>query len=99
MGITVLMEGKMMNSMDEKIEQVKTNEVTEPKESIKSEVIKYMKEPKTTNARNIMRCSENWYNPFYAISQTFSLEEVQAMSQLEVERLVKLGDAIGEGLY
>lgn len=73
-------------------------EVTE-NESVKSQVIKYMKEPKTTNARNIMGCSENWYDPFYAISRTFSLEEVQAMSTLEVERLVKLGDAIGEGLY
>lgn len=74
-------------------------EVDEPNESIKSKVIQYMKEPKITDSRNIMGCSENWYNPFYAISQTFSLEEVQAMSQFEVERLVKLGDAIGEGLY
>lgn len=74
-------------------------EVAEPNESIKSDVIKYMKEPKITNARNSMGCSENWYNPFYAIYQTFSLEEVQAMSKLEVERLVTLGYAIGEGLY
>jgi hypothetical protein len=65
----------------------------------KTKVIAYMKQPKTTDARNSMGCSENWYSSYYAISQTFSLEEVQAMSEMEVERLVKLGDAISEGLY
>ena len=65
----------------------------------KTKVIAYMKQPKTTDARNSMGCSENWYNSYYAISQTFTLEEVQSMSETEVEHLVKLGDAIADGLY
>ena len=65
----------------------------------KSKVIEYIKQPITTDARNRMGCSENWYNPYYAISQTFTLEEVQAMSEMEVEHLVKLGDTIAECLY
>ena len=65
----------------------------------KSKVIEYIKQPITTDARNRMGCSENWYNPYYAISQTFTLEEVQAMSEMEVEHLVKLGDTIAEYLY
>lgn len=65
----------------------------------KSKVIEYIKQPITTDARNSMGCSENWYNSYYAISQTFTLEEVQAMSEMEVEHLVKLGDTIAEYLY
>ena len=67
--------------------------------SVKSKVIEYIQQPKTTDARNRMGCSENWYNSYYAISQTFALEEVQAMSEMEVEHLVKLGDTIAEYLY
>ena len=65
----------------------------------KSKVIEYIKQPITTDARNSMGCSENWYSSYYAISQTFTLEEVQAMSEMEVEHLVKLGDTIAEYLY
>lgn len=68
-------------------------------DSVKSKVIEYIKQPITTDARNRMGCSENWYNSYYAISQTFTLEEVQAMSEMEVEHLVKLGDTIAEYLY
>lgn len=67
--------------------------------TVKSKVIEYIKQPITTDARNSMGCSENWYNSYYAISQTFTLEEVQAMSEMEVEHLVKLGDTIAEYLY
>ena len=65
----------------------------------KTKVIAYIKQPITTDARNSMGCSENWYNSYYAISRTFTLEEVQAMSEMEVEHLVKLGDTIAEYLY
>ena len=67
--------------------------------TVKSKVIEYIKHPITTDARNRMGCNENWYNSYYAISQTFTLEEVQAMSEMEVEHLVKLGDTIAEYLY
>ena len=66
----------------------------------KSKVLEYIKTPqKPNNAVNRMGCSESWYNPYYAIKETFSLEEVQAMSEREVENLVKLAWNISEGLY
>lgn len=56
-------------------------------------------EVETTKARNIMGCSENWYNSYYAIQQTFTREEIEAMSEAEVNNLVKLAKTIAEGLY
>ena len=46
-----------------------------------------------------MGCSENWYDAYYAIKMTFSMEEIENMSENELNNLVKLGDAISEGLY
>lgn len=46
-----------------------------------------------------MGCSENWYNAYFAISETFSMEEIEAMSENELNNLVKLADNIAEGLY
>lgn len=65
----------------------------------KENLMEYINNPKTTDARNKMGCSENWYNPYYAIKQAFSLEEIQHMSNKEVENLVRLADEIGMGLY
>lgn len=65
----------------------------------KTEIINNIKNVGTTTARNSMGCSENWYNPYYAIKMTFSMEEIEAMSEKELNNLVKLGDAISEGLY
>lgn len=62
-------------------------------------LMEYINKPATTDARNKMGCSENWYNPYYAIKQTFSLEEIQSMTDREIENLVRLADEIGMGLY
>lgn len=43
--------------------------------------------------------SENWYNPYYSIMQTFSEEEIKNMSEELVEKLVKLAETIADGLY
>lgn len=67
--------------------------------SEKEKLMEYIDTPTTTDARNKMGCSENWYNPYYAIKQTFALEEIQNMSDKEVENLVRLADEIGMGLY
>lgn len=48
---------------------------------------------------NRMGCNESWYDPYYAIKETFSLEELQGMSLKEVENLVKLGQNISDYLY
>lgn len=65
----------------------------------KTEIINAIKNVGTTTARNSMGCSENWYNPYYAIKMTFTMEEIESMSEKELNNLVKLGDAISEGLY
>jgi len=50
-------------------------------------------------ARNRMGCSENWYNVYYALKHTFTSDELKAMTEEELNHLVRLGDAIAEGLY
>ena len=65
----------------------------------KEEIINNIKNVNTTTARNSMGCSENWYDTYYAIKMTFSMEEIENMSENELNNLVKLGDAISEGLY
>ena len=52
-----------------------------------------------TSARNSMGCSENWYNVYFSIKMTFSMEEIESMSENELNNLVKLGNTIAEGLY
>jgi len=65
----------------------------------KEKLLNYLNNPVTTTARNRMGCSENWYDPYYAIKQTFTYEEILNMSEKEIENLVKLGSMIAEGLY
>ena len=52
-----------------------------------------------TSARNSMGCSENWYNVYFSIKMTFSMDEIENMSENELNNLVKLGNTIAEGLY
>lgn len=63
------------------------------------EVIEGIKNLEETRARNSMGCSENWYNFFYAMKETFTEEEILAMSDKELENLEKLAENIQEGLY
>lgn len=67
--------------------------------SEKEKVIEFIKNPVLDNGRNRMGCSENWYNPYFCIKETFTLEEIQLMSEKEIENLVKLARTIGDGLY
>ena len=46
-----------------------------------------------------MGCSENWYDPFYAIKETFDKEEIEDMKALEINNLLKLARNIQEALY
>lgn len=65
----------------------------------KEKLIGYINKPVLTDARNRMGCSENWYNAYYAIKETFSIDEIQSMSDKEINNLVKLADEIGMALY
>ena len=51
------------------------------------------------NMRNSMGCSESWYDPVYSITQTFTKEEIEAMTGKEVANLWKLAENIADGLY
>ena len=65
------------------------------------EIIKNIKNTSIvgTSAKNSMGCSENWYNAYFSIKMTFSMEEIENMSENELNNLVKLGNTIAEGLY
>lgn len=65
----------------------------------KKEIIAQINEVGSTIARNSMGCSENWYNPYWAIRETFSKEEVMEMSEKELNNLVRLAYSIADGLY
>ena len=65
----------------------------------KEKLLEYIKKPVFTTARNSMGCDENWYNSYFAIKETFSIKEINSMSDKEVENLVRLGDSMSEAFY
>jgi hypothetical protein len=65
----------------------------------KEKLLAFIAEPTETDARNRMGCSENWYEPYYCIAHTFSEEEINQMTEHEIDMLVKLAETIGEALY
>ena len=65
----------------------------------KQELLYYMYNPTDVPWKNIMGCSENWYNPFYAMAHTFSIQEISRMSEETGEACIRVADAVGEGLY
>ena len=52
-----------------------------------------------TEDRNRMGCSENWYNPFYCIGMTFSMDELEEMSDKELFDLLRLANNVTDALY
>lgn len=64
---------------------------------LKSKILAY--EIKPSGTRNIMGCNEDWYNSYYSIRQTFSKEEIEQMSEQEIENLFRLADNISDHLY
>lgn len=65
----------------------------------KEKLLEYINKPVLTTARNRMGCDENWYNSYFAIKETFSIEEINSMSDKEIENLVRLGDSMSEAFY
>jgi len=65
----------------------------------KDEILMNIATVEYTKAQNIMGCSENWYNPYYALKNTFTYKELEKMSEDELNNLVKLAETISEGLY
>lgn len=68
--------------------------------SDKGKILEYSEESqKLDNRRNRMGCLESWYDAFYAMKETFTKEEVEAMSDNEINNLLRLASNIQEGLY
>ena len=67
------------------------------KEKILEYIVSYKSPDKIM--RNSMGCDESWYDPYYAIKETFSVKEIESMSENEVDNLVRLGNNIAEALY
>jgi len=57
------------------------------------------KDKPVNNMRNSMGCSESWYDPVYSITETFTREQIEAMTGKEVANLWKLAENIADGLY
>ena len=65
----------------------------------KEKLLEYIDKPVLTDARNSMGYSENWYNPYYTMKETFTKEEIENMSDSEINNLIKLAENIMEALY
>lgn len=67
----------------------------------KEKILEYIASYKSPDKimRNSMGCNESWYNSYYAIKETFSVDEIESMTENEVDNLVRLGDSIAEALY
>lgn len=67
---------------------------------MKEEILNYLKQKhEKNNQRNRMGCLESWYDSYYAIKETFTYEEIEQMSEKEIENLIKLAHNIQEALY
>lgn len=69
------------------------------KESLINYIKNYSSSSNSTGKRNLMGCSEDWYNPFYSIKETFTLDEIEKMSECEIKSSFRLANNISEGLY
>lgn len=65
----------------------------------KEEILKEIADYKKTNKSNLMGCNEDWYDAYYSIGETFSQDELNTMTEKELNNLVKLANNISEGLY
>ena len=65
----------------------------------KEEIINNIVNYNHIEGHNIMGASENWYDPYYAIKQTFTEEEINNMSLDELNHLIKLANALAEAFY
>ena len=64
-----------------------------------SEVLEGIEKLEQNTAHNSMGCSENWYNFFFAMKETFTEQEIRNMNEREVTYLERLAANIQEGLY
>lgn len=65
----------------------------------KEKLLEYIDKLILTDAKNSMNYSENWYNPYYAMKETFTKEEIENIPDKEINNLIKLAENIIKALY
>jgi hypothetical protein len=65
----------------------------------REEILKNIKEVEPIKGRNSMGASESWYNEYFMISKCFKEEELQNMSEIELNNLIKLANFAAEVFY
>ena len=67
----------------------------------KEKILEYIASYKASDKimRNRMGCNESWYDSYYTIKETFPVEEIESMSEKEVDNLVRLANNIADALY
>lgn len=69
------------------------------KEEILQKIADSFDKEKNNKARNSMGVSESFYNPYYLTGNCFTLEELSAMSEAELNNLIKLADYASDAFY
>lgn len=59
----------------------------------------YNNQYSTTSERNRMGCSEDWYDCYYAVTQTLTPDEVKEMSDVDLDKLIRVVSTVQEYLY
>lgn len=67
----------------------------------KEEILNYIKQALKTPAKgaNSMGRAEANYNPYYAIGNTFTEEELNLMEKQELDNLIKLAEYLSDAFY
>ena len=62
--------------------------------------IRYAIMPKNKeNARNSMGVSESYYNPYYMVGKFMEFEQLELLSEEELDRLINLAYFAGDAFY
>lgn len=69
------------------------------KQEILNEITDSLYKEKDNKARNSMGTSERFYNPYYLTGRCFEIEELSAMSENELNNLIKLSNFASEMFY
>lgn len=69
------------------------------KEEILQKIADCFDKEKSNKARNSMGVSESFYNPYYLTGNCFTTEELVAMSETELNNLIKLADYASDAFY
>ena len=65
----------------------------------KEKLLEYLDTSVESTAKNSMGCLESWYDPFFAMKETFTKEQIENMTEAEIKNLLTLAQNISDGLY